>query len=123
MAQQRATETWEEWVRAHKLQTVGAMWATAVGTSFAYNLARPIPTSLKIIHSYVFRCACNLHAADCLATPRRIYAQAFTIAALLGAAAVELVSPASPEAVDAAAYHPHPAAAAAALHGKHSKHH
>jgi hypothetical protein len=41
----------------------GLFWATSVGGSLAYQLTRPIPTSLAIIHS-------------------RVYAQALTLAAL-----------------------------------------
>lgn len=45
------------------LCSVGLFWLTSVGGSLAYQLTRPIPTSLAIIHS-------------------RVYAQALTLAAL-----------------------------------------
>ncbi len=70
--------SWGAWIREHKLQSVGAcarrlastarllkrpvgttcagtLWASSVAGSFAYNFSRPIPTSLKLIHSCVHR--------------------------------------------------------------------
>lgn len=49
----------------------GLLWATGITTSLAFQATRPIPTQLKVIHS-------------------RIYAQALTVGALLGAAGIEL---------------------------------
>lgn len=51
------------WVTRNKMKTVFAGWATCLGGSVAYQWSRPIPMSLKLIHS-------------------RVYAQAFTVAAL-----------------------------------------
>lgn len=66
----------------------GILWGTGITTSMAYQWSRPIPTQLKVIHS-------------------RIYAQALTIGALLGAAAIELYGAAQqqffPQAVPEAA--------------------
>ncbi|ONK61607.1 uncharacterized protein A4U43_C08F31720 [Asparagus officinalis] len=64
-------ESIREWVVQHKLRTVGCLWLSAIGGSFAYNWSRPnMKTSVKIIHA-------------------RLNAQALTLAALVGAAAVE----------------------------------
>jgi len=57
----------KSWISRNKMKTVFAGWATCLGGSVAYQWSRPIPMSLKIIHS-------------------RVYAQAFTLAALSGAA-------------------------------------
>ncbi|CAN1197941.1 hypothetical protein LINPERPRIM_LOCUS43556 [Linum perenne] len=60
-----------EWVSDHKMRTVGGLWASAIAGSIAYNWSQPnMKTSVKLIHA-------------------RIHAQAFTLAALAGAAAVE----------------------------------
>eukprot|EP00232_Nephroselmis_pyriformis_P021413 CAMPEP_0182864632 /NCGR_PEP_ID=MMETSP0034_2-20130328/7267_1 /TAXON_ID=156128 /ORGANISM="Nephroselmis pyriformis, Strain CCMP717" /LENGTH=90 /DNA_ID=CAMNT_0024996891 /DNA_START=6 /DNA_END=278 /DNA_ORIENTATION=+ len=58
------------WMHDNKLKTVGTVWLTAVGTTFAYNMTRPLPTQLKIMHT-------------------RVYAQAITLAALGASAVVE----------------------------------
>ncbi|KAL6526512.1 hypothetical protein OROGR_015602 [Orobanche gracilis] len=60
-----------EWVVEHKLRTVGALWASGVVGSLAYNWSQPnMKTSVKLIHA-------------------RLHAQALTLAALAGAAVVE----------------------------------
>ncbi|XP_020583479.1 uncharacterized protein LOC110026734 [Phalaenopsis equestris] len=63
--------SFRKWVVDHKLRAVGCLWLTGIGSSIAYNWSRPnMKTSVKIIHA-------------------RLHAQAFTLAALAGAAAVE----------------------------------
>lgn len=67
-------DTWSDvraWLKEHKLRTVGTIWAVGVAGSLAYSWARPIPPSLKLIHS-------------------RVYAQAITVGALGAAALVDL---------------------------------
>lgn len=60
-----------EWVSHHKLQTVGALWASGIVGSLAYNFRKPGERmSVKLIHA-------------------RLHAQAFTLAALLAAAGFE----------------------------------
>ncbi|KAL2896373.1 hypothetical protein RDABS01_038157 [Bienertia sinuspersici] len=59
----------QSWVSEHKLTSIGAFWASAVGASVAYN-SRPkssLKPSLKLIHA-------------------RMHAQALTLAVLSGAA-------------------------------------
>ncbi|KAF7817927.1 HIG_1_N domain-containing protein [Senna tora] len=64
-------ESVREWVVEHKLRTVGSLWLSGIAGSIAYNWSRPnMKTSVKIIHA-------------------RLHAQAFTLAALAGAAVVE----------------------------------
>ncbi|XP_010546730.1 PREDICTED: uncharacterized protein LOC104818724 [Tarenaya hassleriana] len=59
------------WVSEHKLRTVGCLWLSGITGSIAYNWSQPaMKTSVKIIHA-------------------RLHAQALTLAALAGAAAVE----------------------------------
>ncbi|GAB4835794.1 hypothetical protein Ancab_000710 [Ancistrocladus abbreviatus] len=66
-----AVESIREWIVEHKLRTVGCLWLSGIAGSIAYNWARPtMKTSVKIIHA-------------------RLHAQALTLAALAGAAAVE----------------------------------
>jgi len=60
-----------KWVAENKLRAVGAFWGVSVGGNLAYQWSRPIPTSLKIIHS-------------------RVYAQALTLAALALAGAADV---------------------------------
>ncbi|VFR01750.1 unnamed protein product [Cuscuta campestris] len=60
-----------EWVSDHKLRTVGCLWLSGIAGSIAYNWSKPnMKTSVRIIHA-------------------RLHAQAFTLAALAGAAVVE----------------------------------
>ncbi|EPS73421.1 hypoxia-responsive family protein, partial [Genlisea aurea] len=64
-------ESIREWVVENKLRTVGALWGSGIVGSLAYNWSQPnMKTSVKIIHA-------------------RLHAQALTLAALTGAAAVE----------------------------------
>ncbi|KAI4295186.1 hypothetical protein MLD38_040565 [Melastoma candidum] len=72
MAEQKSTvASVREWVVDHKLRTVGCLWLSGITGSIAYNWSRPsMKTSVKIIHA-------------------RLHAQALTLAALVGAAAVE----------------------------------
>jgi hypothetical protein len=93
-----------------------------------YNWSRPIPTSLKIIHSCVATLGTRRRAAARLADAlwlyavsrrRRMYAQALTISALLAAAGVELYGAqhglaAKPQ-DNRNEYTPHPPARAAEL--------
>eukprot|EP00890_Picochlorum_soloecismus_P001006 jgi/Picsp_1/1906/NSC_05372-R1_hypoxia induced protein conserved region containing protein len=65
-----ASESLVDWMVDNKLKTIGYTWLGGVGGSLAYQWSRPIPTSLKVIHS-------------------RVYAQAITLAALGGMAALE----------------------------------
>ncbi|CAH9073831.1 unnamed protein product [Cuscuta epithymum] len=61
----------KEWVSEHKLRTVGCLWLSGITGSIAYNWSKPnMKTSVRIIHA-------------------RLHAQAFTLAALAGAAVVE----------------------------------
>lgn len=60
----------KEYIINHKLRSIGVLWASGVGGSMAYQWSRPIPTSLKIIHS-------------------RVYAQALTLGSLAAVALVE----------------------------------
>ncbi|KAL4576088.1 hypothetical protein LXL04_012176 [Taraxacum kok-saghyz] len=59
----------QSWVSEHKLTSIGAIWATAVGASMAYTSTKttPFKPSLRIIHA-------------------RMHAQALTLAVLSGAA-------------------------------------
>ncbi|KDP21685.1 hypothetical protein JCGZ_03356 [Jatropha curcas] len=58
----------QSWVSKHKLTSIGALWATAVGGSLAYTRTRtPLKPSLRLIHA-------------------RMHAQAITLAVLSGAA-------------------------------------
>ena len=98
---------------------IGTLWALGITSSLAYNYSRPIPSSLKLIHRRdVFEedCSCfkgyALHAGpdkppSSPTLGSRIYAQALTVGALLGAAGVELASPAPPTPVDKLEYKPH----------------
>ncbi|XP_052193567.1 uncharacterized protein LOC127802003 [Diospyros lotus] len=73
MAESKTTsfESIREWVVQHKLRTVGCLWLSGIAGSIAYNWSQPaMKTSVKIIHA-------------------RLHAQALTLAALAGAAAVE----------------------------------
>nr|XP_016439462.1 PREDICTED: uncharacterized protein LOC107765334 [Nicotiana tabacum] len=64
-------ESVREWVSDHKLRTVGCLWLSGITGSVAYNWSKPnMKTSVRLIHA-------------------RLHAQALTLAALAGAAAVE----------------------------------
>ncbi|XP_062143304.1 uncharacterized protein LOC133851030 [Alnus glutinosa] len=64
-------ESIREWVVEHKLRAVGSLWLSGLAGSIAYNWSQPnMKTSVRIIHA-------------------RLHAQALTLAALAGAAAVE----------------------------------
>jgi len=68
---QSTLESMRKWVVDHKLRAVGTLWLSGIGSSIAYNWSRTnMKPSVKIIHA-------------------RLHAQAFTLAALAGAAAVE----------------------------------
>ncbi|KAM1406869.1 hypothetical protein ACFXTH_001494 [Malus domestica] len=61
-------EAIQSWVSEHKLTSIGAIWASAVGASLAYSKTRtPLKPSLRLIHA-------------------RMHAQALTLAVLSGAA-------------------------------------
>ncbi|KAF5736521.1 hypothetical protein HS088_TW14G00665 [Tripterygium wilfordii] len=62
-------EAIQSWVSDHKLSSIGALWASAIGGSLAYSRARSttMKPSLKLIHA-------------------RMHAQAITLAVLSGAA-------------------------------------
>ncbi|MCD9559430.1 hypothetical protein HAX54_017360 [Datura stramonium] len=71
MAEKNTLESVRKWVVEHKLRTVGCLWLSGIAGSIAYNWSQPnMKTSVKIIHA-------------------RLHAQALTLAALAGAAAVE----------------------------------
>ncbi|KAK1320607.1 hypothetical protein QJS10_CPA03g00995 [Acorus calamus] len=60
----------KSWVSEHKLSSIGAVWASGIVASLAYNRARsPYKPSVRLIHA-------------------RLHAQAFTLAVLSGAAAM-----------------------------------
>ncbi|CAI0459865.1 unnamed protein product [Linum tenue] len=64
-------ESIRDWVSEHKMRSVATLWASGIAGSIAYNWSQPnMKTSVKIIHA-------------------RLHAQAFTLAALVGCAAVE----------------------------------
>ncbi|CAN0897163.1 hypothetical protein LINGRAHAP2_LOCUS18969 [Linum grandiflorum] len=66
-----AGDSIREWISEHKMRTVACLWASGIAGSIAYNWSQPnMKTSVKIIHA-------------------RMHAQAFTLAALVGSAAVE----------------------------------
>ncbi|KAL1539105.1 hypothetical protein AAHA92_27769 [Salvia divinorum] len=69
--EKRQLQSIREWIVEHKLRTVGALWASGIVGSMAYNWSQPnMKTSVRIIHA-------------------RLHAQALTLAALSGAAIVE----------------------------------
>nr|DAD26400.1 TPA_asm: hypothetical protein HUJ06_027868 [Nelumbo nucifera] len=60
----------KSWVSEHKLTSISALWASAIGASLAYTRSRtPLKTSLRLIHA-------------------RMHAQALTLAVLSTAAVV-----------------------------------
>ncbi|XP_010264473.1 PREDICTED: respiratory supercomplex factor 2 homolog C1565.01-like [Nelumbo nucifera] len=60
----------KSWVSEHKLTSISAMWASAIGASLVYTRSRtPLKTSMRLIHA-------------------RMHAQALTLAVLSGAAIV-----------------------------------
>ncbi|CAL1407497.1 unnamed protein product [Linum trigynum] len=64
-------ESIRDWVTEHKMRSVACLWASGIAGSIAYNWSQPnMKTSVKIIHA-------------------RLHAQAFTLVALVGGAAVE----------------------------------
>ncbi|CAN4108819.1 unnamed protein product [Withania somnifera] len=64
-------ESAREWISDNKLRAVGSLWLSGIAGSMAYNWSKPnMKTSVRIIHA-------------------RLHAQALTLAALVGAAAVE----------------------------------
>jgi hypothetical protein len=40
-----------DYVREHRLQCVGSLWAAGIASTFAFQFSRPIPFQLKVIHS------------------------------------------------------------------------
>ncbi|GAV62468.1 HIG_1_N domain-containing protein [Cephalotus follicularis] len=61
--------TIHSWISNHKLTSIGAIWASAIGASLAYSRAKTrLKPSLKLIHA-------------------RMHAQALTLAVLSSAAA------------------------------------
>ncbi|MBA0813487.1 hypothetical protein Gohar_027333 [Gossypium harknessii] len=62
-------ESIRSWVSTHKLTSIGAVWASAIGASMAYAGSRTaLKPSLRLIHA-------------------RMHAQAFTLTVLSGAVA------------------------------------
>ncbi|TYG51077.1 hypothetical protein ES288_D10G227800v1 [Gossypium darwinii] len=62
-------ESIRSWVSTHKLTSIGAIWASAIGASMAYTGSRTaLKPSLRLIHA-------------------RMHAQAFALTVLSGAAA------------------------------------
>ncbi|KAL0357301.1 UNVERIFIED_CONTAM: hypothetical protein Scaly_1415800 [Sesamum calycinum] len=80
-------ESIREWVVDNKLRTVGGLWASGVIGSLAYNWGQPGKASVKIIHARISKLS-FASGCDCL-VQWRLHAQALTLAALVGAAAVE----------------------------------
>ncbi|XP_059313217.1 uncharacterized protein LOC132064294 [Lycium ferocissimum] len=69
--QKSTFESAREWVSENKLRAVGSLWLSGITGSVAYNWSKPnMKTSVRLIHA-------------------RLHAQALTLAALAGAAAVE----------------------------------
>ncbi|KAK4579637.1 hypothetical protein RGQ29_029348 [Quercus rubra] len=62
-------EAIQTWVSKNKLTSIGALWASGIGASLAYNsrTRSPLKPSLRLIHA-------------------RMHAQALTLAVLSGAA-------------------------------------
>ncbi|GMN41192.1 hypothetical protein TIFTF001_010411 [Ficus carica] len=62
-------EAVQSWVSEHKLTSIGALWASGIGASLAYNRGSksPLKPSLRLIHA-------------------RMHSQALTLAVLSGAA-------------------------------------
>jgi hypothetical protein len=58
------------YILENKLKSIGILWASGLGASLAYQWSRPIPNSLKVIHS-------------------RVYAQALTLGSLAAVAVIE----------------------------------
>lgn len=59
------------WLRHHKLEALGGAWLSAVVGTLAAQYSQPTPVTLKLFQT-------------------RIYAQAFTLVALCGAAAITM---------------------------------
>ncbi|KAJ3680917.1 hypothetical protein LUZ60_015406 [Juncus effusus] len=66
----------QAWVAEHKLTSIGAFWASAVGASLAYTRKRTLKPSLRFIHA-------------------RMHAQALTLEVLSGAALLHYYDSAS----------------------------
>ena len=62
------------WALEHKLKTIGYTWLGGITGSLAYQWSRPIPTSLKLIHSRVYAQAITLGALGAMAS-LEMYAQ------------------------------------------------
>ncbi|OVA17243.1 Hypoxia induced protein [Macleaya cordata] len=74
----------QSWISEHKLTSIGALWASAIGASLAYTRAKtPYKTSLRLIHA-------------------RMHAQALTLAVLSGAAMVHYYDQKKTHALDEA---------------------
>ena len=63
-------EDLKQYCRENKLATIGSLWAAGIGASMLMQSRGASSTSVKVIHS-------------------RLYAQALTLSALVGAAGVE----------------------------------
>eukprot|EP00475_Leptophrys_vorax_P032087 TRINITY_DN49190_c0_g1_i1.p2 TRINITY_DN49190_c0_g1~~TRINITY_DN49190_c0_g1_i1.p2 ORF type:complete len:102 (-),score=6.79 TRINITY_DN49190_c0_g1_i1:179-484(-) len=75
------------WVVENKIKAVGSLWASSVAGSILYNFRKPgEKMSVKLIHA-------------------RLHAQGLTLAALVGAAAVEYYDHASGAKLERAAEH------------------
>ncbi|KAH1064399.1 hypothetical protein J1N35_029386 [Gossypium stocksii] len=80
----------QTWVSNHKLTTIGAIWASTIGASLAYNTytraTTPLKPSLRLIHASKFECEklSPILMGKCY---DRMHAQALTLAVLSGAAA------------------------------------
>ena len=54
MASSTSMGDMRQWMVKNKLKAVFGVWAAGLSTSLAYQMTRPIPTQLKIIHSRVY---------------------------------------------------------------------
>mmetsp|Transcript_12008 Transcript_12008/g.24165 ORF Transcript_12008/g.24165 Transcript_12008/m.24165 type:complete len:100 (-) Transcript_12008:1050-1349(-) len=61
------TESLVDWIVENKLKAIGYTWLTGIGGSLAYQWSRPIPASLKVIHSRVYAQAITLGALGAMA--------------------------------------------------------
>jgi hypothetical protein len=66
------------WALEHKLKTIGYTWLGGITGSLAYQWSRPIPTSLKLIHSRVYAQAITLGALGAMAS-LEMYAQSLDV--------------------------------------------
>ncbi|KAK8671317.1 hypothetical protein V6N13_037913 [Hibiscus sabdariffa] len=80
-------EAFQSWVSEHKLTSIGAVWASAIGASLAYNSRGSSPLKPSVTGSESWRrdILPVRHLGSSM-TPR-MHSQALTLAVLSGAAA------------------------------------